>query len=161
MSKAVVNGCKCVSVVIALGQRVRKTAGSYAGSRCRSEHRLVAPDCAVNALFPDGVRDKDLSLVSDNGRQPTSEAFMGACPAMRIQQFFAGYNNPKGNADAERMFRTMKEELFWLQEWMSRGNRVRHLRTGSNRFTRTISTRRWDIRRLFGMKRNITQTRLS
>jgi len=38
---------------------------------------------------------------------------------MGIQQIFTSYNNPKGNADTERMFRTMKEELFWLQEWTS------------------------------------------
>jgi putative transposase len=29
------------------------------------------------------------------------------------------HNNPKGNADTERMIRTMKEELFWLREWES------------------------------------------
>jgi putative transposase len=28
-------------------------------------------------------------------------------------------NNPKGNADTERVFRTMKEELLWLREWAS------------------------------------------
>ena len=26
-------------------------------------------------------------------------------------------NNPKGNADTERMIRTIKEELYWLREW--------------------------------------------
>lgn len=30
---------------------------------------------------------------------------------------FTGYNNPKGNADAERMMCTLKEECVWLQEW--------------------------------------------
>ena len=35
---------------------------------------------------------------------------------MGIQQIFTSYNNPKGNADTERMFRTMKEELIWLRE---------------------------------------------
>jgi hypothetical protein len=29
------------------------------------------------------------------------------------------YNNPKGNADTERMMRTLKEELCWLFEWQS------------------------------------------
>ena len=27
------------------------------------------------------------------------------------------YNNPKGNADTERMMRTIKEECLWLTEW--------------------------------------------
>ena len=30
---------------------------------------------------------------------------------------FTSYNNPKGNADTERMMRTLKEELLWLREW--------------------------------------------
>ena len=38
---------------------------------------------------------------------------------MDITQAFTSYNNPKGNADTERVFRTMKEELLWLREWTS------------------------------------------
>ena len=29
------------------------------------------------------------------------------------------YNNPKGNAETERLLRTLKEELIWLREWRS------------------------------------------
>jgi len=36
-----------------------------------------------------------------------------------MHQAFTSYNNPKGNADTERVFRTMKEELLWLREWTS------------------------------------------
>jgi len=36
---------------------------------------------------------------------------------LEVEQVFTSYNNPKGNADTERMIRTMKEELFWLREW--------------------------------------------
>jgi len=36
-----------------------------------------------------------------------------------IDQAFTSYGNPKGNADTERVFRTMKEELLWLREWTS------------------------------------------
>ena len=39
--------------------------------------------------------------------------------APEIEQIFTSYNNPKGNADTERMIRTMKEELRWLREWES------------------------------------------
>jgi len=42
---------------------------------------------------------------------------MKTCSNLDIQQVFTSYNNPKGNADTERMIRTMKEELFWLREW--------------------------------------------
>ena len=119
MSKVMVNDFGWVYVVIVLDWYTKKIVGSYAGSRCKSEHWLVALDSAVNAQFPDGVRGEGLSLVSDNGCQPTSEAFMRACGSMGIQQIFTSYNNPKGNADTERMFRTMKEELLWLREWNS------------------------------------------
>jgi putative transposase len=55
--------------------------------------------------------------MSDNGSQPTSITFMKACSNLEVQQVFTSYKNPKGNADTERMIRTMKEELFWLREW--------------------------------------------
>ncbi len=55
--------------------------------------------------------------MSDNGSQPTSLSFMKACSNLEVEQVFTSYNNPKGNADTERMIRTMKEELFWLREW--------------------------------------------
>jgi len=57
--------------------------------------------------------------MSDNGSQPTSLGFMKACSNLEVEQVFTSYNNPKGNADTERMIRTMKEELFWLREWES------------------------------------------
>jgi putative transposase len=44
---------------------------------------------------------------------------MEACQNMGIHQAFTSYNNPKGNTDTERMFRTMKEELLSLHEWTS------------------------------------------
>jgi putative transposase len=44
---------------------------------------------------------------------------MKACREMDITQAFTSYNNPKGNADTERVFRTMKEGLLWLKEWTS------------------------------------------
>jgi putative transposase len=65
------------------------------------------------------VKGTDLSLMSDNGCQPTSISYMKSCRAMGIKQAFTSYNNPKGNADTERVFRTMKEELLWLREWHS------------------------------------------
>ena len=40
---------------------------------------------------------------------------------MKISQAFTNYGNPKGNADTERIMRTMKEELVWLNEWENPG----------------------------------------
>lgn len=57
--------------------------------------------------------------MSDNGCLPTTVAFMKACATLGITQVFPSYNNPKGNADTERLMRTLKEELLWLREWTS------------------------------------------
>lgn len=44
---------------------------------------------------------------------------MKACRDMGVKLTFTSYNNPKGNADTERFFRTLKEELVWINEWLS------------------------------------------
>jgi len=36
-----------------------------------------------------------------------------------IRQIFASYNNPKGNAETERVIRTIKEDLVWIREFES------------------------------------------
>ncbi len=35
----------------------------------------------------------------------------------KIKQLFASWNNPKGNADTERVMRTIKEDLACPREW--------------------------------------------
>jgi transposase InsO family protein len=57
--------------------------------------------------------------MSDNGCQPTAVAFLKACATLGITQAFTSYNNPKGNAETDRLMRTLKEELLWLREWTS------------------------------------------
>lgn len=73
---------------------------------------------AINARFPDGILSKKgkPKLISDNGCQPTSELFMKTCSELNIKQLFTTFNNPKGNADTERVFRTMKEDCVWIKE---------------------------------------------
>ena len=44
---------------------------------------------------------------------------MKTCNLLGVEQIFTSYNNPKGNADTERMMRTLKEELIWIKEWGS------------------------------------------
>jgi transposase InsO family protein len=69
---------------------------------------------AVNNQFSNGIKThSQLSLVSDNGSQPSSERFMKDCSILGIKQIFASYDNPKGNADTERVIRTIKEDLIW------------------------------------------------
>ncbi len=119
MTKVMVNGFGWMYIVVILDWYTKKIVGYYAGMQCRSKHWLEALDAAANRQFPGGVREQRLFLMSDNGSQPTSISFMKACHDMDISQAFTSYNNPKGNADTERVFRTMKEELLWLREWTS------------------------------------------
>lgn len=117
MTKVLVEGSGWVYIVLVLDWYTKKIVGYYAGSPCTARHWLVALDMAVNRQFPDGARGQGVCLMSDNGSQPTSLAFMRACASLGIHQAFTSYNNPKGNADTERALRTLKEECLWLQEW--------------------------------------------
>jgi len=119
MTKVMVDGFGWMYIVVVLDWYTKKIVGYYTGVLCRSCHWLEALDDAVNREFPEGVKERKLSLMSDNGSQPTSLTFMKACREMSIKQAFTSYGNPKGNADTERVFRTMKEELLWLREWYS------------------------------------------
>ena len=119
MTKVMVDGFGWMYIVVVLDWYTKKIVGYYTGMECRGRHWLEALDMAVNCQFPGGVRKNGLHLMSDNGSQPTSIGFMKACRALDINQAFTSYNNPKGNADTERVFRTMKEELLWLHEWTS------------------------------------------
>jgi putative transposase len=117
MTKVLVEGFGWVSIVIVLDWYSKKIVGYYAGTPCTARPWLTALDMAVQGQFPDGARGQDVSLMRDNGCQPTSKAFMEACRLLGIQQACTRDNNPKGHADTERVMRTVKEECLWLQEW--------------------------------------------
>jgi putative transposase len=134
MTKVKVENYGWVYVVIVLDWYTKKIVGYYAGLRCKSEHWLEALDIAVNRQFPDGARGHDLFLMSDNGCQPTSVTFMKACRMLDIKQVFTSYNNPKGNADTERMIRTTKEECLWLEEWRNPFELANHFKTWAENF---------------------------
>ena len=117
MTKTLVEGFGWVYIVVVLDWYTKKIVGYQAGLQCTSRHWLEALDMGLNRQFPNGARDQRLHLMADNGCQPTSTGFMKACQASGVEQAFTSYNNPKGNADTERVMRTMKEECLWLQEW--------------------------------------------
>ena len=87
--------------------------------RARTCEWKDALDLALCEEFPWGARDRGLRLISDNGSQPTSVAFMRDTAHLGIEQIFCSYDNPKGNAETERVIRTIKEELLWLNEFTS------------------------------------------
>ena len=106
-----------VYVTVVLDWYSKKIVGYHIGYQSKSSHWLSALDMALQANFPYGVRGHNLNLMSDNGCQPTSKSFMETCKQLEINHVLTSYNNPKGNADTERMMRTMKEECLWLEEW--------------------------------------------
>lgn len=98
----------------------KKILGTFVGDRSRAVEWLAAINEAVNLQFPEGIKEienLELSLMSDNGTQPTSVGFIREVGSLGIKQAFTAYSNPKGNADTERLIRTVKEELIWLREW--------------------------------------------
>jgi len=99
----------------------KKLIGYSLSEHSKSDDWLNALNRACNAQFPNGILSKEyeLHLVSDNGSQPTSHKFMQACSVMEIKQIFTSYNNPKGNAETERLIRTIKEDLLWIREFSS------------------------------------------
>jgi putative transposase len=101
--------------------------GDYAGPPCTARHGLAALAMAVHQQCPNGARGRGISLLSDHGGQPTSRAFMQACQTRGIPQAFTRDNNPKGNAETERLMRTLTEECRWLTEGRSPAELLRAL----------------------------------
>jgi transposase InsO family protein len=97
----------------------KEIIGYHVSATSKSADWLEALHHAVNTRFPNGIHSKKgkPKLITDNGCQPTSESFMKVCSRLKIKQIFTTWNNPKGNADTERLFRTMKEDLVWPNEW--------------------------------------------
>ena len=104
-------------LVVVLDWYTKKIVGWDLSLRSKADDWLKALDMAVMSEFPNGVRDQGLKLVSDNGCQPTSISFMKNMALLDIEQIFTSYNNPKGNADTERLIRTIKEEIIWINDF--------------------------------------------
>lgn len=120
MTKVMVSHWGWLYLHIVLDWYTKKIVGYNLSLQSKTRDWLDALNAAVSQQFPDGVREKEqLFLVSDNGSQPTSVGFMAACNVLQIKQIFASYDNPKGNADTERVIRTMKEDLVWPNDFQT------------------------------------------
>jgi putative transposase len=112
MTKFIVTALGWVYLVIVLDWYTKKIVGWHISVRSKTADWKQAMDRALNCEFTEGVRDACLKLISDNGSQPTSVSFMRDMATLGIKQIFTSYNNPKGNADTERVVRTIKEEVI-------------------------------------------------
>ena len=121
MTKVMINSYGWVYLHLVLDWGSKKIVSC--NLRCNSKTQDWL-DClleGVNKQFPNGIKENPspLMLVTDNGCQPTSKAFKEECKALNIHQVYTSFNNPKGNADTERVIRTIKEDLVWTREWNS------------------------------------------
>jgi putative transposase len=120
MTKVLVEGLGWVYIVVMRAWYTTKSVGYEVGLQSTTQQWLAALDRAGNRQCPAGARGQGRSLMSENGWQPTSMAFMHVCNTLGIHQVFTSYNNPKGNADTAGGMRTLKkEECLWLHEWTS------------------------------------------
>ena len=121
MTKAMIPFWGWLYLMIVLDWFTKKIIGYSISARSKANDWLDALNMACNQQFPEGITFKkdELFLVSDNGSQPTSESFMRAASVMEIKQIFASYSNPKGNADTERVIRTIKEDFIWVSDYSS------------------------------------------
>ncbi len=111
MTKVMIGNYGWVYVVMVVDWYSKKIVGYQVDNISRTEEWLKALNMAVMNQFPEGIRNyESVNLISDNGSQPTSQRFMKETSVLGIRQIFASYDNPKGNADTERLIRTMKEE---------------------------------------------------
>jgi len=121
MTKVMIPFWGWLYLMIVLDWFTKKIIGYSISAHSKANDWLDAVNMACNQQFPEGItfRKNELFLVSDNGSQPTSETFMRACSVMEIKQIFASYSNPKGNADTERVIRTIKEDFIWVSDYSS------------------------------------------
>ncbi len=117
MTKFTIKGLGWVYLVIVIDWFTKKIVGFDLSLRAKTSVWKTALDMALNNEFKDGVKGKGLNLISDNGSQPTSTSFMNDMHQLEINQIFTTYENPKGNAETERMIRTIKEEVIWPNEF--------------------------------------------
>jgi putative transposase len=119
MTKFMIPALGWIYLVIVLDWYTKKVVGWDLSLRSRSGEWKHALEMGIQREFPQGVRERGLKLISDNGSQPTSVSFMRDMGTLGIEQIFTSYDNPKGNAETERMMRTIKEEFLWLHEFSS------------------------------------------
>ncbi len=121
MTKGMIPVFGWVYLHVVIDWGTKKLLSCHLSLTSKSGDWIAALNEAVNRQFPNGIREAENrpQLVSAHGSQPTSGAFFKACSELGIRQIFASYNNPKGNADTERVIRTIKEDLVWIREFDS------------------------------------------
>jgi transposase InsO family protein len=131
MTKIMIPSYGWVYVHVVLDWGSKKLLSSRMSLSSKASDWIDALNDAVNMQYPDGIQgSKRPCLVSDHGSQPTAKLFRNFCSILEIEQIFASYCNPKGNADTERVIRTLKEDLIWSREF----NNIQDFETALNQW---------------------------
>jgi putative transposase len=97
----------------------REIVGWNLSHRCRTEDALTAVEQAVLERLPEGSREAQLTLTTDNGTQFTSSRFLETLGRLGITHRRTAYHHPEGNSYIERFHRSLKEEEVWTAEYRS------------------------------------------
>jgi putative transposase len=97
----------------------REIVGWNLSPRCRTADALAAVEQAVLARLPEGSRESNLTLTTDNGTQFTSSRFLETLGRLGITHRRTAYHHPEGNSYIERFHRSLKEEEVWTAEYRS------------------------------------------
>jgi putative transposase len=106
---------------IVLDWYTKEIVGYSFSFQSKTEDWLNALNMAVNFRYKNGILNEKTppKLITDNRCQPTSERFARSTSEINIKQIFTSWNNTKGDADTERVMRTIKEDIIWPHDWHS------------------------------------------
>jgi transposase InsO family protein len=124
MTKFYVHTVGWVYLVIVLDWFTRKIVGHSFGLQPKTGLWIDALQMAVQHQCPAGSRSYGLHLMTDNGSQPTSQKYETVVQTLGIEHVTTSYANPRGNAETERVIRTLKEEAVWPNEFYSYADAV-------------------------------------
>lgn len=87
--------------------------------RCRAPDVIEAVNMAWATTWPAGIDpdDVDVTLRHDNGTQFTADRYRTDAKTLGITLSRTAYRHPDGNAFIERLYRTLKEECVWPNDF--------------------------------------------
>ena len=118
MTNFVLSDLRPLFLVTVVDCFTREIVGWTLSRRCRASEWVSALRMGLESR---GLETKSscagLTLRSDNGAQPCSKKFVAYLGQAGVAGEYTGYNAPDDNAYVERVFRTIKEELLWLNQY--------------------------------------------
>ncbi|HVB55995.1 MAG TPA: DDE-type integrase/transposase/recombinase, partial [Candidatus Acidoferrales bacterium] len=86
-----------VYLVCVIACCTREIVGWNLSHRCRTEDALAAVEQAVLTRLPEGSREANVTLTTDNGTQFTSSRFLETLRRLGITHRRTAYHHPEGN----------------------------------------------------------------